>query len=174
MSKPEWAHSGEELSTMPVSSLSVYGEQVSRALVDHVDTMLQYSPEQIVGIIQEGRGIIVTNGLQPQECVAFAQISPWKDVNGVLVAIEFRSWKSWSPGCGIHALHGGVQLSEKKYPGVPIYAVVEASNKKAQQKLLGAGAVVYPGMPPGMAIELGEGKAQCIVFDLTPVGSGGI
>lgn len=174
MNKPEWAHSGEDLSTIPVSTLFAYGEQVSKALEDHVDTMLQYSPKQIVGIILEGRGIIVIDGVQPQKCVAFAQISPWNDDTGTPVAIEFRSWKSWSPGCGIDALYAGVRLSEQKYPGVPIYAVVEASNIKAQQKLLGAKAVIYPGMPSGMTIELGEGQAQCIVYNLLPIAFGGI
>ena len=174
MNSPESAHSGDSLSLQPHSKLLAYGEQISRALADHVDTMLQYSAEQIVSIIKEGRAIIVLNGAQSQECLAFAQISPWNDNASKPVAIEFRSWKSWSHDCGILALYGGVELSKQKYPGVPMYAVVEASNTKAQRKLLQAGATICDYMPQGMRIELGEGEAQCIIFDIFSLGGRGI
>lgn len=160
---------GTSLMKLPEDLLFSYGAQVSEALACHKDTMLQYSPAEIVSIIREGRGVIVVEANDCQICASFAQVSPWKNQVGNVLAVEFRSWKSWSNGKGLIALYGGILLSQQLYPSVPMYAVVEESNSKAQQKLLSAGARPYQGMPQGMKIELHEGDAKVNVFDLTSI-----
>ena len=169
MAQQEGLLIGASVTKVPEDLLFSYGTQVSRALAQHTDTMLQYSPEEIVGIIHEGRAIVVVKPHDHLECVAFAQISPWINEFGVVEAVEFRSWKSWSNGKGLVALYGGILLSHQLYPSIPIYAVVEASNSKAQQKLSNAGALHYDGMPSGMRIELHEGEASVSVFALSGV-----
>lgn len=160
---------GDNLSGLPDELLQEYGAQVSLALSQHTDTMLQYAAEEIVDIVKEGRAVMVINTDDHLACLAFAQISPWVNEQGEVVAAEFRSWKSWSPHQGIPALIGGVNLSEQLFPGVPAYGIVEAGNIKAQKKFLEAGATSYEGMPPGMTVVLKDGEASVLAFSLKGV-----
>lgn len=159
---------GKDLMSLSEGVLLDYGQQVSHALAKHTATMLQYTPEEIVGIIHEGRAVVV-DGTSHGDCQAFAQLSPWKNTEGEMLAVEFRSWKSWAPGMGEKALSGAITLGALLYPGIPIYAVVETHNTHAQHKLVTAGATYYSGMPNGMKIELGEGEASVQVLDLSGV-----
>jgi hypothetical protein len=160
---------GDELMSLSNETLVHYGKQVSLALAKHTGTMLQYTPEEIVGIIHEGRAVVV-DGTSQGDCQAFAQLSPWKNEAGELAAVEFRSWKSWATAMGEKALAGAITLSKELYPGIALYAVVETHNTHAQHKLVTAGATYFPGMPPGMKIELGEGEASVQVLELSGVG----
>lgn len=163
-----------ELSEIPHAQLVGYGYQVSQALAYHRETMLQYTEEQLVEIMREGRAVIVVNPEDHDKCWAFAQISPWTqtDNNGKIVekAVEFRSWTSRKPNQGVRALIGAVALSAIRYPGVPLYAVVEFNNVKAQKILTEAGAQTVP-MPSSMNVELkaGEKPAEVITFDLSGI-----
>lgn len=159
---------GEALTGLSDEVLFGYGSQVSEALSMHRDTMLQYTSAQLVDIIREGRAVVVAG--DAGACYAFAQLSPWiNNRNGheFVAAVEFRSWKSWRKNNGVFALRGGIELSRQIYPGVPVYAVAEVGNEKAQKIFESEGAVLLPGMPDSMQVELGDGQANVKVFALT-------
>lgn len=165
---------GSKLLALPDSRLLGYGFQISQALTSHQVTMLQYTPEQLVEIMREERAVVIIDPMDQGRCWAFAQISPWTETDGnggnIVKAVEFRSWKSWQSKQGAVALQGAVRLSAIRYPGIPLYAVVEANNTKAREILLESGAEIVS-MPSSMRVELkaGEKKAEVVTLDLSGI-----
>lgn len=161
----------QELQSLSPEAKMQLSKQVSNLLTLHPGTMLQYSPDQIMGIIDEGRAVIITDKDQ-NEMVAFAQISPWyvsTNEGKVVGATEFRSWLSSKNGAGTQALQAAVVLNEQKYPGISMYAIVEANNDRAHKRLLDAGALEVP-RPQAIQIVLQDGEASIKAFDLSNVG----
>lgn len=144
----------EQLKQLPKKRKLELGRQVSELIATHKETMLQYTARQVEEIINDGRAIVVVDS--SQTLCAFAQLSPWCNQNGEVKAIEFRSWISNSSGAGLLALKGAAALNQKKYPSVPLYAVIEENNERAQQIVIGIGAKEVP-MPDSIKVVLKAG-----------------
>lgn len=145
------------------------GRLVSDALGEHRESMLQYSDVEVKQIIDEGRAIVALDRIE-NKLDGFAQLSPWHDGSDSVGAIEFRGWLSRKTGAGMQVLKGAVALSLEKYPDIPVYAVIEANNWRAQQIVLNAGAEEVA-MPDAIKIELKAGNEPAFVktFDLTDI-----
>ncbi|MCL5091109.1 MAG: hypothetical protein M1514_03810 [Patescibacteria group bacterium] len=161
---------GSDLVDLPEKKLLNYGRQIGRIIATHPETMLQYTPEDLVKIMKDGRAVVVVDPQDESLCYAFAQIYPWisEDQRGrqVVGATEFRSWISNRPYQGIFALRGAIALSQQRFPGIPVYAVVEANNQKAQERLLSEGAELLLEVPNTIKVVLGEGQARVNIFAL--------
>lgn len=159
---------GEEIKKLPASRKAQLGQQVSEVLGEHRATMLQYDAQQVVGIIDELRAVVVTDPAS-SEVHAFAQVSPWMQ-DGIVAATELRSWLSKKPGAGLKVLHGAVALNQQQYPGITLYAVAEEGNVRAHAVLLKAGAEEVQ-MPDSMKVVLkaGEEPAPVKTFSLANI-----
>ncbi|MCP6726875.1 MAG: hypothetical protein KJI69_02435 [Patescibacteria group bacterium] len=144
----------EQLKQLPKEEKLELGRQVSELIATHRETMLQYTVRQVEEIINDGRAIVVVDS--SQTLCAFAQLSPWCDQNGKAKAIEFRSWISNRNGAGLLTLQGAIALNQKKYPSIPMYAVIEEKNIRAQQIVIRVGAKEVP-MPDCMKVVLKAG-----------------
>jgi len=155
-----------QLDHMFAESKAKISDQVSAALGRHVSTMLQYSSDEIVKMIDEGRAVVALN--ENDDLDGFAQLSPWYDEDEQIGAIEFRGWLSMRPGVGTKLLKGAVELSRERYPGVGVYAVVEENNQRAQSIMLAAGGqeVTRPDAIK-VILKAGEEPAPVKTYDIT-------
>jgi len=159
----------EHILGLPADGKLMLGRLVSEALLAHTVTMLQYAPPKIVDIMDEGRAVVAV-GATEEDLHGFAQLSPWRDAQQAVQAVEFRTWLACRPGAGLHVLRGAVALNRIKYPDIPLYAVIEDSNGHAQELVVQAGAQEVP-MPSSMAVELKAEDEPALVrtFDLTDI-----
>lgn len=161
---------GNQLGQLPEKTKLELGQQVSKLIAEHRDTMLQYTPEQVKQIMDEDRAVVVIDSSGNNRMCAFAQLSPWRNGSEQILAIEFRTWISNKHGGGLPALMGAVELSRERYPGISIYAVIEENNSRGQRIVRQAGAKKVP-MPSSIKVELkaGDQPAPVITYDLTNV-----
>lgn len=160
---------GDQLRRLSDIKKRTLGQQVSDELINHRDTMLQYDLEAVRQIIEDGRAVLAVDTFQ-DKMHGFAQISPWCDSFGRVLATEFRTWLSVSPGAGLRVLRGAVDLNRIKYPNISMYAVIEESNERAQLVVVKANGREVP-MPGSMKVELkaGDQPAPVKTFDLTNI-----
>lgn len=160
---------GEQLKQLPEKRKLGLGQQVSELIAEHKATMLQYTAQQVEEIMNESRAVVVINSSRNSMC-AFAQLSPWCDSSGKVMATEFRSWISNRHGGGLPALRGAVKLNQEKYPGVSMYSVIEENNRRAQRIVMQAGAEEVP-MPNSIKVILkaGDQPAPVRTYDLTKI-----
>lgn len=141
--------------------------KVSRALVEYPNTMLQFTPIQLMESINKGLAVLAFAA--GMKLVGFGQL--WQygfNENGQQI-LEFGSWLSFKKGLGEKILKEAILLGKKINPKALLVAIVEEENLKAQSILVKAGAEEIGGkFSP--AIRTVEGEAAFMkIFDITKV-----
>lgn len=142
-------------------------QKISASLTEHPNTMLQFTPDQILDSINKGSAVIALG--EGLEIVGFAQL--WQygfNENGQQI-LEFGSWLSFRNGCGEKLLKEAVYLGTKINPTAQIVAIVEEENLKALEilKKVGAEEIGYKFSP---VIRTVEGEAAFMkIFDVTRI-----
>ncbi len=141
--------------------------KVSEALSEHPNTMLQFTPGQILESVNKGWTVLALG--ENLELVGFAQL--WQygfNENGQQI-LEFGSWLSFRSGCGEKLLKEAVYLGRKINPAAQVVAIVERENLKAQEVLQQVGAEEI-GSQFSPVIRTVEGEAAFMkIFDLREV-----
>lgn len=141
--------------------------KVSNALAEHPFTMLQYSPEQILESMDQGRSVIALGkGL---EVAGFAQIWKYGSNKDGQQILEFGSWLSFGWGYGEKLLLESVALAGRINPKAQLVAIVEWGNIRAQTVFNKVGATEI-GSNFSPAIRTVEGEvASMKIFDITTI-----
>lgn len=140
---------GEAVGLHPSLRLASYADQISEKLAANPNTMLQYSPIQILHSMMEGRAVVVTD-LETNKLLAFAQIWKYGETGAGKNIYEFGSWLSFKEkneknGEGQLALNAGMILGRLIDPEAQIIAIVESKNVKAQKIITGVGGIEIEG-----------------------------
>ena len=130
---------GEDVKQLSDNKLLEYATQVSRKLEEHPFTMVQFSPEELVGVMKAGRTILCLD--KEGNLLSFGQIWHYgQNPDGGEIK-EFGSWVSLKQGgFGLLVLKGAIDLHFHLYPASKFVAIVEIENKRAQsiiEQLLG-------------------------------------
>lgn len=121
--------SGVDVCLLPVMQLRSYAEKISGKLAKHPNTMLQYSPEQLLKAMMEDRTVVAMD-ISTNQLFGFAQL--WKYSPGVW---EFGSWLSFVPGIGRPILLAGSLIGYQIDSQAQIIAIVEKSNEPAKKSI---------------------------------------
>lgn len=141
--------------------------KVSEALSGHPNTMLQFTPDQILESIDSGWSVLALG--ENLELVGFAQVWQYGFNEGGQQILEFGSWLSFRNGCGEKLLKATACLGKKINPTAQIVAIVEQDNLKAQEILVEVGAEEI-GSKFSPVIRTVEGEAAFMkIFDITEV-----
>lgn len=141
--------------------------KVSEALAGHPFTMLQFSPDEIVGSINRGCAVVALG--EELEPVGFAQLWQYGFNEDGQQILEFGSWLSFRKGCGERLLMEAICLGKKINPTAQLVAIVEEENLKAQGILRKVGAEEI-GAKFSPVIRTVEGEAACMrIFDITNI-----
>lgn len=137
---------------------------VGERLPKHPNTMLQFTPDQILESINSGRAIIA---LEDQEVVGFGQLWQYGFNQDGQQILEFGSWLSIRSGCGARILREAISLGKRIDPTAQLIAITEKENLRVQDVLREAGAKeLYS--KPSPVIRTVEGEAALMkVFDIT-------
>lgn len=150
---------------LPEEVKSACATWVSEKLSKCPNTMLQFTPAQILEAINKGWSVVALG--QSQQQVGFAQF--WQygfNENGQQI-LEFGSWLSFRKGCGAKILKEAIYLGKRINPTAQIIAIAEEENLKAQAILMKAGASEI-GSKFSPAIRTVEGEAAFMkIFDIT-------
>lgn len=123
---------GEDVKEFPDNMLFDYATKVSKALALHLYTMVQFSPQQIVKVMKEGRTILCLD--KEDNLLSFGQIWHFGESPEGQEIKEFGSWVSFQKGgFGVLVLKAARELNSLLYPGSIFVALVEIENKKVQR-----------------------------------------
>ncbi len=124
---------GQEIKILPEVPRNQIAFLISNELTKHPNTMFQYSPEDIMKSMQEGRAIICLDK-QTSKLLAFGQIWHYgQNLEGQYV-YEFGSWLSFAKGgFGSEVLNNATKLHHQKFPSSQLVAIVEYYNLIAQR-----------------------------------------
>ena len=158
---------GDAASLVPEAVKLACATKTNQALAAHPNTMLHFTPEQIVASINEGRAVLALG--EKLEPVGFAQLWQYGFNEDGQQILEFGSWLSFRRGCGEKLLKEAVCLGKKRNPTAQIVAIVEKTNLEAQAILNKAGAIEI-GEKFSPVIRTIEGEAAFMkIFDITKV-----
>ncbi len=136
MNRAEKIIMGEAVKQLPQDRLLGYANQISQGLSVHPYTMVQFSPNQIVEAMNDGRTILCLDN--KGNLLAFGQIWHYGQNSTGQEIKEFGSWLSFKPGgFGVLILKSARDLHLDLYPGSQLIAIVELENKKAQKVIEG-------------------------------------
>ncbi|GEM_PF-2970753 len=118
------------------------GLQVSEKLKLHPFSMLQFSQEDLVGSMGQGRAILCLDEISAQ-LLAFGQIWHYgQNLEGQYI-YEFGSWVSFTRvGFGREVLKAAPQLHTQIYPGTQLLAIVETNNVRARVIMEKSGGIL--------------------------------
>lgn len=161
--------SGSDASLVPEKIKWASAKKVSQALSDYPNTMLQFTPDQLVDSIDEGR-VVMAFG-KGMKMVGFAQFWQYGFNEDGQQIFEFGSWLSFGKGCGEKVLKGAIRLGKKINPKSQLIAIVKKENAKAQSILIKVGAKEI-GSKFSPAVRTVEGEAAFMkIFDITNLDS---
>ncbi len=159
--------SGNNASLVPEEIKWDSAKKVSQALIEHPNTMLQFTSAQLVESINKGRTIMAFG--EGMALVGFAQFWQYGFNEDGQQIFEFGSWLSFRKGCGEKVLKEAIQLGKKINPKSQLIAIVEKENAKAQSILIKVGAKEI-GSKFSPAVRTVEGEAAFMkIFDITKV-----
>lgn len=123
---------GEDVRQFSHNKLFEYATKVSEGLAVHPYTMVQFSPPQLVEVMNEGRAILCLD--KKGNLLSFGQIWHYgENLQGQAIK-EFGSWVSFERGgFGVLVLKAAIDLNSFLYPDSKFVAIVEIENKKAQK-----------------------------------------
>lgn len=158
---------GAAATYLPEGVIQASALKVSQALIEHPNTMLQFTPEQLVDSINKGWAVLALG--EKLEPVGFAQLWQYGFNEGGQQVLEFGSWLSLRKGCGEKLLYEAVCLGRKINPTAQIIAIIERENSPAQTILQKTGAEEI-GNKFSPVIRTVEGEAALMkVFDITRI-----
>lgn len=150
--------------------------QVTDLLGQYPDSMLQFSPHQIMDFVAKGMGTIFVNEGKDFEIVAFAKLMQWPGTTTQGAPLfELGSWLVASnymgQGWGTKVMLDTVKKGKIAKPNAQIIGVAEHNNLKSQQVMLAnGGKLLNPDQwPSNLEIVLQDGKADVVVIDITDV-----
>lgn len=159
--------SGSDASLVPEKIKWASAKKVSQALVEHPNTMLQFTSAQLVESINKGRTIMAFG--EGMKLVGFAQLWQYGFHEDGQQIFEFGSWLSFRKGCGEKVLKEAIRLGRKINPKSQLIAIAEKENTKAQSVLIKVGAKEI-GSKFSVAVRTVEGEAAFMkIFDITKV-----
>lgn len=144
-------------------------QTISEKLTKYPHTMLQFTPEQILESIDEGRSVLVLD--ENLELAGFARLWQYGFNDDGQQILEFGSWLNLTkePGLGEKLLKEAVQLGRIIDPQAQIVAIVEYYNLRAIEVLCKAGAQeIGTKFQPTIRTVKGE-AAFMRIFDITNV-----
>ena len=131
---------GEAVGLHPSQRLFSYADRISDELSRRPNTMLQYSPANILDAMMEGRAVVSTD-LENNELLGFAQLWKYGVTPDKKDIYEFGSWLSFAKGSGRRVLTAGTLLGSQIDPLAQVIAIVEHSNVRAQTTIKSAGGI---------------------------------
>ncbi len=141
--------------------------KISESLSQYPNTMLQFTPDQILDSINKGWSVIALGA--KLKAVGFAQLWQYGFNEDGQQILEFGSWLSFRKGWGTKIFKEAICLGKEINPAAQIVAIVEQENLKAQAILMKAGASEI-GSKFSPAIKTVEGEAAFMkIFDITQV-----
>lgn len=135
----EGVFAGKNLLSFPRDQLLAFAKQVSGKLETKPNTMMQYSAEELLMSIQEGRAVCLLG--ENGGLLAFAQVWPYifeeteEFYDGENLqekkVFEAGSWLSFGRGQGPKVFEAAVALGIELDPDAFIVAITESGNEKA-------------------------------------------
>lgn len=123
---------GKNVEQLPQDQLLEYSFKVSKRLAAYPDTMVQFTPNQIVEAMNAGRTILCLD--KTGDLLAFGQIWHYGQSQTGQEIKEFGSWLSFKKGgFGVLVLKSARELNLELYPLSQLVAIVELDNKKTQE-----------------------------------------
>ncbi len=143
--------------------------KVSEELTNHPNTMLQFTPDEILESIKKGWAVLALDG--NMKLAGSARLWQYGFNEDGQQILEFGSWLSFIKGQGLgeKILKETVGLGKIIDPKAQIVAIVEKENKRAQEILDKVGGKII-GTKLQPAIRTVEGEdASMIIYDITNV-----
>lgn len=117
---------GPEVCILPQQKLQEYAEQMSANLKQNPNSMIQYSPEQLLLAMLNGLAVVAYD-LETSTLDGFAQLWEYDSVS-----FELGSWFSNKKGTGKKVLNAGIELNQKLHPDKKTIAIVAMHNRVPQ------------------------------------------
>lgn len=168
----------ESLEIPPFESKLLYDLccRVTDLLGHYPNSMLQFSPHQIMDFVAKGMGTIFVDEGKDFEIVAFAKLMQWPGTTAQGAPLfELGSWlvatNYMGQGWGTKVMLDTVKKGKVAKPDAQIIGVAEHNNLKSQQVMLASGGkLLNPDQwPSNLEIVLQDGKADVVVIDITDV-----
>lgn len=136
---------GKQFSNISYENKEIISKQVIMFLKKHKEHMVQFSIKEIVGYMDKGLTVLLTN--ENLELLGFGKLYPWT-INNKTVGYEFSSWISKYPnnGIGKQLVDMVCGLHDTLDPDSDLFAIISSDNIKAISTLkkLGAIEIKYP------------------------------
>jgi hypothetical protein len=117
---------GPEVCILPLQKLKEYAEQMSATLKQHPNSMIQYSPEQLLSAMLNGLAVVAYD-LETECLDGFAQLWQYNSDS-----YELGSWYSNKKGTGKKVFNAGIELNQKLHPDKKTIAIVAMHNRIPQ------------------------------------------
>lgn len=165
-----------ELSPLETNILYELSCQVTDLLGQYPNSMLQFSPHQIMDFVAKGMGTIFVDESKDLQIVAFAKLMQWPGTTAQGAPLfELGSWlvaeNYIGQGWGTKVLLDTVKKGKIAKPNAQIIGVAEHNNLKSQQVMIANGGKLLSQdqWPSNLEIVLQDGNAEVVVIDITNV-----
>ncbi len=180
---------GRDALWLPENYHEAFAEQVSAKLAEKPNTMLQWSPQQLVTTIQEGRAALITESARPDRLLAFAQAWEYQyDLFRYIHApegnfrpgtkrkvVELGSWLNLAPpelrkGLGFTIFREVIKAGTAYDPDALQIAIIEQGNVRAQRVMEDLGGIKIGHKPSPVLKDPAGYPATMYIYDVTPHG----